>query len=492
MRCPCPAFPGPAPCKPRKPQRKKRQRRVRSNKGSAFRSRYRESLDPGTNVPVLVGTLTSWRYGVDNYFSNPRPWYDPTGQSGRRMWDELHPPLQKRPSMWRISATGVHANPENADFGGPMRSIRAYSPWHVVKGNTVVKDGDPGFVVEYSGGFVPTWFGNHPSPPGFDWAWNSASSDNYGDAEQFGADGFDKFRPRLQGVDTAAVLYENIGDFAGQLHTSATGFKDLYRGLGGGDGGGLGFFNPQSLSNHFLNHVFGWAPFVGDITKLLHAAKNVHNVLSRHKRENGRWIHRRGTVSRSLSSITELFSDHYAYVYPDISGLTRWDLAPDGVSTRGYSVFHHEVEQVVTFSGEFRYWVPDLVHDEYSRLAHIANLLTYGGLRVNPATIWKLTPWTWLSDWFGNYGQVYRNILAGTPDDCVARYAYVMADTVKRTRHFATVHLIDGRNSESAWTQLIEVKSRAKASPFGFGLTRDDLSARQLAILGALGISRYF
>lgn len=446
-------------------------------------------LNPGSNTPVLIGTLSSYRYGVDNYFSSARPWYDPTGVSGKRMWDELHPPLRKRPSMWRISATGVHPNPENADFGGPMRIVETYCPWHVVKGNTVVSDGDPGHLVQYSGGFVPTWFGNHPDPPDFSWGWNSNSNDAFGSAAQYGAEGWNKFKPTLQGVDLAAALYE-LQEFPEMLKTTSEGFHNLWKQIVGRRGRvDSPFMNPKNLANQFLNHQFGWAPFVKDLTDALTATSKMYNTFDRHKRENGRWIHRRGTVTRSLSSTTELFSDHYAYVAPDIAGLTRWDQAPDGNVTRGYSQFFHETEQKVTFSAEFRYWVPDLVHDEFSKAAHVRNLARYYGLRVSPSLIWKLTPWSWLGDWLLPVKQIYQS---ADPNDInlVARYAYVMSRIIKRTRHFATVHLLDGRNANMAWTKFLEVKSRAKASPFGFGLTANDLSSRQLAILSSLGITK--
>jgi len=391
--------------------------------------------------------------------------------------------------MWRISATGVHPSPENADFGGPMRLLRSYVPWHVRKSDITIDNGDPGFIVSYQGGFVPTFFGTHPDPP--PWGdFNQLDPDPaYGSATQFGAEGWNRFQPTLKAVDQTAILYE-LKDLPDQLKTSAELFRGAYKAFGGKASGE--FMSPKPVADNFLNQQFGWGPFLDDMTNTFLAYRNARKNFRKLKQENGRWIHRRGTVRKILESSEELFTDHYAYVAPDLGSLSRWDTAPDGNLTRGYSRFIHETEERVWFSAEFRYWVPDLVHDEHSLYSYVMNRAAYYGVRVNPYLIWKLTPWTWLADWFGNVSQFYRSVADDAADNLVARYAYVMCHLEKRTRHFATVFLSDGRDAEMAWTAFYESKHRAKASPFGFDLTPGDLSDRQVAILAALGISRVF
>jgi hypothetical protein len=365
---------------------------------------------------------------------------------------------------------------------------------------TSVDNGDPAFLVSYNGGFVPTFFGNHPDPPPFALAWDTNPDPNYGDATQYGADGWNRSKPSLQGVDLAAALYE-LQEFPDQLRTSAEGFKDLFHSSMESVGIGLRSkaagrilqdqaMNPEYLAEHFLNWAFGWAPFVKDLTDTLNAAHGFKKAFEQHKRDNGRWVRRRRNVVKSLTSTTELFDDHYAYVAPDIGSLSRWDYSPNGNLTRGYSQFIHETELHAWFSGTFKYWVPDLVHDEYDKLAHIRNIARYYGLRVNPAVIWKLTPWSWMADWFGKASQVRSAILDAPEDNLVAKYAYVMCTLIKRTRHFATVFLADGRNANCAWTSFVESKRRSRASPFGFGLSASNLSSKQLAILASLGITR--
>jgi len=133
-----------------------------------------------------------------------------------------------------------------------------------------------------------------------------------------------------------------------------------------------------------------------------------------------------------------------------------------------------------------------LVHDEYDNLSYIINRARYYGFtNVSPMLIWKLTPWSWMADWFGNVRQVIEHVLSGVNDNMVARYAYVSSHLVRKVRHHAYIFAYGGTRS-MGFTQYVEIKNRDKASPFGFGLSAADLSNTQLGILAALGITRVF
>jgi hypothetical protein len=381
-----------------------------------------------------------------------------------------------------------------------MRLLRSTTPWHRVAGDTFVEVGDPGFEVSYTGGFAPTWFGNHPGSPPFEAFVDPDSYPSFGEASQFGAEGWNRFRPTLAGMDLTSALYE-LKDLPDMLKTSSRGFDDLYR--SSMEKVGIGTrssragrilrdhaMNPNYLAEHFLNHAFGWSPFIGDLLSLYDTVRDGRNTVQRMKRENGKFVHRRGTIRKINTTSEELYSDHYAYVTPDIAGLTRWDTAPDGNSTRGYSRFVHDTYERTWFSAEFKYWIPELNDADYNAYSRIMVLARRYGIRVNPAVIWKLTPWSWLADWFVGTSQFYKSVAEYADDNLVARYAYVMRHLVMRTRHFATVFLVDGRDATMDWVRELESKHRAKASPFGFNLSSSELSGRQIAILAALGITR--
>jgi len=405
------------------------------------------------------------------------------------MWDETHPPRELAGHyMWRFSTTGVHPTvPELSDFGGNMRLLRAYCPWHVVKGN-VDEDVDG---IHYKGGFVPTWFGTHPDPPPWEMAWSENPDSNYGNSAEYGADGFNKSKPSLQGVDLAAALYE-LGEFPEQLKTTSRGFSDLYKQIANPSTWGrtLGAM-PREAADHFLNHAFGWLPFLKDMSDTYRAVKGFKEAFEQHKRDNGRWVRRRRTVVKSKTQSFQASDGLYATVHPDIWPLGRWDTNPyNGMSCRGYSEYRHETELHAWFSGTFKYWIPDLVHDEYDYYSYLNNRMRYLGIRVNPGLIYKLTPWSWLGDWIGKAGQVRSAILDSPDDNIVSRYAYVMCSLIKKTSHTAAVFLSGDKTAYMSWSAYVESKHRTRASPFGFGLSGSDLSARQLAILGSLGITR--
>jgi len=493
---PCPSFPGKDPCPRQKPKVKRRSRRRQRPVFAQFHSRYREKLDPNSNKPVQVGTYWHWRYGTDNIQSIARPWYDWTAFTGQRMWDQTHPPRELATKyMWRFSTTGVHPTvPELSDFGGPMRSYEMRADWHTVRG--VGFDETEDHLVTYNGGFVPTHFGNHPDPPPFELGWNTGYTDNsYNDASQYGADGWDRSKPSLTGVDLAAALYE-LKDLPGQLKTTAKGFSDLWSSIGGRGGRGKhikDLMGPDNIADHFLNHAFGWVPFLKDLSDTFNATKNFNEAFEQHKRDNGKWIRRRRTVVKSDTFVQEVtHSGHYAYVRPDIFPIGSWGTCPeDGQSVRGYSVFHHETQLHSWFSGTFKYWIPELGNGEFGNFSSVMNRARYYGIRINPGLIYKLTPWSWLGDWFFKVGQVRSAILDSPDDNLVARYAYVMSRLYKITTAYAHIFKTDGGTwNAGPWVMYMDSKHRTRASPFGFGLSSNDLSARQLAILASLGITR--
>jgi hypothetical protein len=145
-----------------------------------------------------------------------------------------------------------------------------------------------------------------------------------------------------------------------------------------------------------------------------------------------------------------------------------------------------------TFSGAFRYHVPmgETQYDKLVRYEQYSNRLL--GTRITPEVLWNIAPWSWAVDWFTNAGDVIHNISALGSDGLVMQYGYatdvtrLTFDTRARTN--AGPHVPAG----ILLTSFEEVKfhKRISANPYGFGITDTDLSARQLAILAALGLSR--
>jgi len=119
------------------------------------------------------------------------------------------------------------------------------------------------------------------------------------------------------------------------------------------------------------------------------------------------------------------------------------------------------------------------------------------GLEINLETLWDLTRWSWLVDWFIDVGSFLHNIDLFHNDSLVMRYGYVMCHSKTiRTRSAdgflpATLFGAEGRVPSSVQLVTInESKQRRRATPYGFGLDVQSFSSAKWAILGALGMTR--
>jgi hypothetical protein len=92
-------------------------------------------------------------------------------------------------------------------------------------------------------------------------------------------------------------------------------------------------------------------------------------------------------------------------------------------------------------------------------------------------------------------GDIVSNLSDWATDGLVMRYGYIMEH-----RFMEITYSLDrptrlkpaGSYLASPVTFVYETKRREKASPFGFGLSWNGMSPRQLAIAAALGITRVF
>jgi hypothetical protein len=150
------------------------------------------------------------------------------------------------------------------------------------------------------------------------------------------------------------------------------------------------------------------------------------------------------------------------------------------------------------FTGAFRIYSSELQWlDTY--LAGIeAEANTLLGTRLDPEVLWNLQPWTWLADYFVNFGDVLSNISAFTSDGVVMKYGYIMREQEIRKEIFFP-RGVWRRTGTSTWTPATDPfsvtltshsKTRVKASPFGFGLNPESFTEGQWAILLALGLSK--
>lgn len=326
----------------------------------------------------------------------------------------------------------------------------------------------------YEGGFICDWtrlkLGPLLSvdPP----AMGVSSCTDHGDPEPYGPSAWDQYKPGKAVADLALVLAE-IREVPRMLQTSARGFHELWKDAK------RAITNKRKLADHWLNTQFGWLPFLSDMRKFYSAYNNCERLYRQVKASNNRWVKRGGSVTdvvstdvvRSSATVTGHYPILNSYFYATTS------------NTGSYQILRL-YKEIAWFEARFRYYIPNVDTVKWKR--RYLRLL-FGG-SINPSLVWELTPWSWLVDWFSTVGDSISNVDNGWAENLAAKYAYVM-DTAESSFLVDSIHRVNNGVQTANWEFNLKTKRRAAASPFGFGLSSGDLSARQVSILGALGIS---
>lgn len=283
-------------------------------------------------------------------------------------------------------------------------------------------------------------------------------SDSYLDTS--GATAINRCRPASSVVESAAVIAELIGE------------RKLFA-IPGRDG---------KLSGEYLNYQLGISPSLGAIRDFQEAAKNSEKLLSQLHRDSGRRVRRRYTFPPKPTTLWEGAPEVGVYPVSDVA-LNSYVVGTGTRSTRSY------VTERTWFSGAFVYHVPKEVGVSRS----IAELDYLYGVKPGIDTAWEVIPFSFVADYFSNMGDVLSNLNALALDGLVLAYGYIMHENLHEWHQVWTGPIkIDGvwQTVELACSLFCANKQRKAANPFGFGLTDDDLSLRQLSILAALGINR--
>lgn len=247
----------------------------------------------------------------------------------------------------------------------------------------------------------------------------------------------------------------------------------------------------KSLGSEYLNIQFGWRPFVRDLRKMYELYRSIDKRLASLIRNNGsdRGVNRRSVISdETTESRTE---KQYAYPFAQVLG------APSFVGTGAtwYTVTTR-THTKKWFSGNFRYYVPELAASQWNLKARAA---LYGALPT-PSLVYELLPWSWLIDWFSNVGDVVTNLSPNAVGYPTLAYSYVMKHVTVETIAQAAVYHPPRSDALNSWdsfdgTFVSYIKEEQKVrngggNPFGLNVQLTSLSAYQLSILAALGLSR--
>jgi len=305
---------------------------------------------------------------------------------------------------------------------------------------------------------------------------------NPGDLQSLGNRAYNRMRPKVEKAGVFQAVYE-LKDFPGMLRTSAQGFKDLYGTLGGNFRGAM--LGPKGVADQFLNHQFGYVPMVDDIRRVADVASNFDKYVKKQKAVNGKWVSRRFREPHIEEEHVEYStSGTETFVFPSLG---------DTYISSGSFVVKRQRMTDTWYTGRFMQYFPEFGGgpgpDDY--LTQLQQGLDLYGGRINPVNLYRITPWTWLIDWFSGAGDLVQRLQDMATDQVVCDAFYLMRHCYERWEFKSEFTDRVGNLQTLVWYRSIEVKRREKAkSMFGFSANPAGLSDMQKAILGALGISR--
>lgn len=281
----------------------------------------------------------------------------------------------------------------------------------------------------------------------------------------------------------------------------------------------------RQIAGGYLTYIFGVKPIIDDVRAILKAAHDIDVLINEWIRNNHRQVRRRRQFPVKVTSSYDLFKegtensriDFSAYLPTShpwsstgaVNGLRPCKVvgASTGVSGVGYRVSKMSVlKEKLRFSAAYEYQLERLLPgDDFSWLHKSSNSdlkelirLHYLGISSSGGTgnlIWELAPWSWIIDWFVNIGKMFDYERQVQSVGLHVDYAYVTQVQEKwfkvRSELFKTTSMTE---ANLMYRHDIEFKQiymrRLKATPFGFKVKFNGLSAQQLLTLGALALSR--
>lgn len=445
-------------------------------------TRRRERYQPAVSPMLRLGTLTE---------------ESPDGTTVYQTIPFEYPsaPLTYRQATW----DSIHKGPPYKD-GGDFASVKIEMDANSIKGQGTYKEptshNGPHVpkIWKYVGGFNRPIFGWETSMLPSYMAIGTESPYDSGfiqSVEDIGAEAYDRLRPRLEKAGGSVFLAE-ARDLPRMLETTAANFNLGWKSLGGNTSTPY-MSGSKRASDNFLNHQFGWVPFISDLIKFDKVYRNSKDYIARITRENGTWVRKARSIDQTESQVVVRTGDQGGIPW-------RFEFLSmcDPVILPGGNYWHYRYTQVLRTStrtwatGSFKYYRPefdDTLADFESAWNRTYRLLTVYGVRVNPSVLYQMCPWSWLVDWFTNIGAIIDRAVQWATDAVVSRWMFLMHSTTTTLDHIVTVNWKSGSRS-MVWQNKIYTKLRQQAStPYSFSLG-GPLTARQLAILSALGISR--
>jgi len=382
-----------------------------------------------------------------------------------------------------------------------------------LRGRQVTADESHGFSVRKSlldGKFDGDRGGSFFSTKSTALARNGNKQLSFGGGESFGSWISDEYRGPIYAIDPRTVAIpigtlmqnlEPLGTHAIAMCKPTNNVANLATDLSELATSGLPSLTGASLwkektnlakgsGSEFLNSEFGWKPLVSDVRDASYAAANAHRLLSAYERNSGKIVRRRYEFPVEKTELDEVVgpSDGFSFAIQTFNLLDFSKPMP---------VLHKTTKTYrrTWFSGAFTYHLPVGYNSRNQLVSAAAKAGPLLGIELTPETVWNAAPWTWAVDWFSNAGDVISNLSDWAVDGLAMKWGYIMEHTFQEVTYSLAGtcrYKPYGTCFASPVSAYIETKRRVKATPFGFEVTWNGLSPRQLAISAALGITRVF
>ncbi len=235
----------------------------------------------------------------------------------------------------------------------------------------------------------------------------------------------------------------------------------------------------------YVAYQFAWKPLESEIRNYCSRVVKSESIISGSRNATNVGTIRVGYDYPTRSTNTSTGGTVNCYGWTSQGGLGN--LASGGRSYESYNR--------TWFEGKYLYFnpIPKSVEQSQSEFSHLARQTL--GLRLTPEVLWNLSPWSWFSDWLTNTDIAIGAVSDALGDGMVPVSSFVMHHHRRQSVVAAgTPHMSgDGkiaRFSPCVTKSLDEQKLRFPSVPYlGFGGGVASLSAKQLSILAALGIS---
>lgn len=318
--------------------------------------------------------------------------------------------------------------------------------------------------------------------------------------EARGAEAYNRMRPDKPDFSIIQEILE-LKDVFGMVKNATKDIQNLMRKRNppppGGPPSGSGSkkpLRPSDVAEFHLALQFGWAPIVRSMLSAIKVHQNQQKRLSQLIRDEGRSIRRRTELhvdpgsshveTVKLTPTQRVLAPNLYYMSYHYGDKPWYRTTRTWHKTRAWAV------------ARFRYLLPPGPRDV--NWTKRMNRRLWGAY-VTPSTVWNIMPWSWLADYFVSAGDFLEATSGGVTDCLIMEYCYLM---MEQTQYYETEQnqwvLLDaggdyqftpGEVKATDWS-TVTIKCRIRGSPFGWGVKQSDLSAHQLGILGALGLSR--